>query len=74
MKLLNQFGIKEKKKKVLFFQFYRKPGENKSGVEKKQTDNFNPLTSNSDQHLISPHNITPGSNIRVTRIKEMITN
>ena len=74
MKLLDQFGIKDKKK-VLFFQIYRKPGENKSGgVEKQQTDNFNPLTSNSDQDLFSPHNTTPESNIRVTRIKEMITN
>ena len=27
-----------------------------------------------DQHLISPHNITPESNIKVMRIKEMITN
>ena len=27
-----------------------------------------------DQHLISPLNITPESNIKVTRIKEMITN
>ena len=27
-----------------------------------------------DQHLISPYNITPESNINVTRIKEMITN
>ena len=28
----------------------------------------------SDKHLISPYNITPESNINVTRIKEMITN
>ena len=28
----------------------------------------NSLTSKSDQHLISPYNITPESNIRVTRI------
>ena len=27
-----------------------------------------------DQHLIFPYNITPESNINVTRIKEMITN
>ena len=27
----------------------------------------------SDKHLISPYNITPESNINVTRIKEMIT-
>ena len=35
---------------------------------------FNPLTPKSDQHLISPDNITPESNIRVTRKKEMIIN
>ena len=27
----------------------------------------------SDKHLISPHNTTPGLNIKITRIKEMIT-
>ena len=32
------------------------------------------LTLMSDQHLISPHNITPESHIKVMRIKEMITN
>ena len=34
---------------------------------------FNPLSPNSDQHLISPHNITDSSNIHVTRMNEMIT-
>ena len=34
----------------------------------------NALTPKSDQHLISPDNITPKSNIRVTRQKEMIIN
>ena len=32
------------------------------------------LTSESDQYLISPYIITPESQIRLTRIKEMITN
>ena len=36
--------------------------------------NLNPLTTKSDQLQISPYNITPESNIKVTRIKEMITN
>ena len=27
-----------------------------------------------DQHLISPFNITPESNIKITRIKAMISN
>ena len=33
----------------------------------------NPLNPESDQHLISPYNITPESHIKVVRIKEMIT-
>ena len=35
---------------------------------------FNPLHPKSDKHLISPNSITPESNIKVTEIKEMITN
>ena len=35
---------------------------------------INPWTPKSDQHLLSPYNITPESHLRVTRIKEMITN
>ena len=35
---------------------------------------LDPWTSKSDQHLVSPYNITPESNMKVTRIKEMITN
>ena len=35
---------------------------------------INPLNLKSDQLLISPYNITSESNIKVTRIKEMITN
>ena len=33
----------------------------------------NPLTPKSDQHLISPYNITPDSGIKVMRVKEMIS-
>ena len=33
----------------------------------------NPLNPKSDLHLISPYNITPESNIKVMRIKEMVT-
>ena len=36
-------------------------------------DGLNPLTSKSDWHLISHHNITPKSHIKVMRIKEMVT-
>ena len=35
---------------------------------------FNPLTPKSEEHLISPYNITPESNIKVRRVKDMITN
>ena len=34
---------------------------------------INPLSPNSDQQLISPHNITDSSNIQVTRMNVMIT-
>ena len=34
---------------------------------------FNPLTSTSDWHVISPYHITLESNIKVRRIKEPIT-
>ena len=34
---------------------------------------INSLTLKSDLHLISPYNISPDSNIKVMRIKEMIT-
>ena len=33
----------------------------------------NPLSPKSDQHLISPYNITPESHIKVMRIEEMVT-
>ena len=35
---------------------------------------LNPLTPKSDQRPISPYNIIPELHIKVTRIKEMITN
>ena len=35
---------------------------------------LNPWTPKSDQHLISPYNITPESHIYVARRKEMILN
>ena len=33
-----------------------------------------PLTPKGKYHLISPYNITPESHVKVTRVKEMITN
>ena len=38
------------------------------------TSRINPLTTTGDQLLISPYNITTESNIKVMRIKEIITN
>ena len=35
---------------------------------------LNPKTPKNDWHLISPYNISLESNIKVMRIKEMITN
>ena len=37
-----------------------------------KSERVNLLTSKSDQHLISPYNITPELNIKVTRRKRMI--
>ena len=34
---------------------------------------FNPLSPNSDQHFISPNNITARSNVQIMRMNEMIT-
>ena len=34
---------------------------------------FNPVSPNSDQHLISPNNITARSNVQIMRMNEMIT-
>ena len=48
--------------------------EEESRCEAEVGDLLNPLISKSDQHLISPKNITSESNSKVTRIKEMITN
>ena len=44
--------------------------------EIKNTKKFdsNPLTTKSDQHLISPYNTTCESHIKVMRIKEVVTN
>ena len=33
---------------------------------------FNPLITESDKHLISPYNISPKSQVKVTRVKEII--
>ena len=45
----------------------------------KSLDNFyinilNPLTPKSDQHVISPHNVSRESDNKVTRMKETINN
>ena len=38
------------------------------------THHFNPLTPTSDWYPISPHHVTPESNIKDRRIKELIIN
>ena len=48
--------------------------EEESRCEAEVGNLLNPLICKSDQHLISPKNITSESNSKVTRIKEMITN
>ena len=48
-----------------------------TGIMRKKVTSvwlFNLLTLKNDQHLISPYNITPESNIKVMRIKEVIIN
>ena len=42
--------------------------------DKSKHQPINPKTPKRDQLLISPYNMTPESNIKVTRIKEMINN
>ena len=50
-----------------------KPFSHLSSPWKSITDNFlQYFIFESDQHLISPYNISPSSNIKVMRIKEMI--
>jgi len=36
-------------------------------------EDFKPFGPNTDEHLIFPYNITPSSNIQVTRVRAMIT-
>ena len=45
-----------------------------SNIHLKIVKTVNYLTPKSDEHLISPYNITPESHIKVMRIKEMTTN
>ena len=61
-------------RKVLhgFLSVEKKNEKDFSTTRRVRIRRFNLLIS--DQHLISPYNITPESNIEVTRIKEMITN
>ena len=47
---------------------------NKYFLDYNSSHKLNPLTPESDWHLISLHNINTESQIKVMRIKEMITN
>ena len=53
---------------------YNQSKESEREAAQGNDSNFNPLIPESDKHLISPYNITPESNIKVMRIKEMTTN
>ena len=46
---------------------------NKETIQEIRFFPLHPLTSSSDNHLISPYNMTSESHINVTRTKEMIT-
>ena len=63
-------------RKVLhgFLSVEKKNEKDFSTTRRVRIRRFNPLTPKSDWHLISPYSIIPESNIKVTRIKEMITN
>ena len=63
-----------KRKRNLFWTLVAKYASSQMTDAPKYTLYFNTFTPKCDQHLISPHEITPKSNIKVTRIKEMITN
>lgn len=41
-------------------------------TEVRSGHTVNTLTPYSDQHLVSPYNISPESNVKVMRIKDMI--
>ena len=47
--------------------------ENNTKPNTKEKNCFNPLTSSSDWHLISPNHVNPESNIKVRRMKELIS-
>ena len=63
-------------RKVLhgFLSVEKKNEKDFSTTRRVRIRRFNLLISKKDQHLISPYSINPESNIKVTRIKEMITN
>ena len=60
---LESKGITEHKRKLSLYSLFSRP-----------FIYVNPLTVKNDKHLISPYSIAPKSNVKVTRIKEMITN
>ena len=56
---------------ILLPSYLLLPCETQGEVDVELID---PLTPKSDWHLISPFHITPELNIKVRRIKELITN
>ena len=74
----NQFVLYDKKCKMLLEVMPSMHLSSNSSQERTMkwvlfSLSSNPLTTKSDQHLISPYNITPESHIKVMRIKEAIT-
>ena len=49
-------------------------GLNKNDVSLLNWTQLNPFTPKNDQHVISPYTIIPELNIKVMKIKKMITN
>ena len=58
----------------VYGQFYASHSDSTCAPNFKQEPIINPSIPKSDSHLISSCNITPKSNTKFVRIKEMITN
>ena len=66
----------QKNKEIEVIRETRSPWESDPALSRAHPSilsSLNPLAPESDQHLISPYNISPESNMKVMRIEEMIT-
>ena len=75
MKFRGQSGKKKKKENFIAGQKeYRRVVARVNLCDEVATRlSFNPLIPTSDKDLISPYNISPKSQVKVTRVKEIIT-